>query len=349
MRVGKQVVADPCHRQVGEHFLVVGQALADDAVARGDDDVVVGEHHALGLAGRAGRVEHDRHVATSTEGDLALVKFGIGAIELDTQLLYLLVVVQKVLIIVTQAAGIVVDNLFDLGTALAYLEHLVYLFLVFDQRNLDVGIVEHIGHFVRDRVLVQRHRHRAERLRCGHPPVQARAIVADDGELVAPFQAEAGKSAGERSHLHRDIGPGPGLPDAEIFFTHRVPLRTRLHVVLQQLGEGIECRVLFLRIHEQVFRYYAIAREHIGHRVGGIGCTGPITTLKRGAVKFICGFLPRPAPGDSAIGEVCKAVHRIDARDARTAKQRWRQDCRRYRIGGNLSSEPARPRPWRRL
>ncbi len=140
----------------------------------------------------------------------------------DQDFLQLFEFVQEIVFVVAQSAWIVKNHLLDLGAAIAYLEHLVDLFLVLDQRNPDVGIVEHVGHFIGDRVLVERYRHRAKGLCRGHTPVEARAIIADDGQLVAALQPEARQSAGERADFGRGLGPGPGLPDTEIFFTDRV-------------------------------------------------------------------------------------------------------------------------------
>ena len=69
----------------------------------------------------------------------------------------------------------------DAGATITYLEHLVDLFLVLDQGHFDIGIVEHIGHFIGHRVLVKRHRDCAQSLRRGHAPVKPGAVVADDG------------------------------------------------------------------------------------------------------------------------------------------------------------------------
>jgi len=252
LRVGKQVVADPGHRQVGEHLLVGGQALANDAVARGDDRVVVGQHHALGIAGGARGVKHDADFAAVAGGDFAVVVVGVLAVECLARLLDRLEVVQELLAVLFETAGIVVDDMLDMRTAVEYFEHLVDLLLVLDQRDLDVGIVEHVGHFVGHRILVKRHRHRAERLRRGHAPVESRAVVADDRQLFAALEPEAGESAGERADFDGHLGPGPGLPDTEVLLAHRVAIRALLDVALQQLRKGVERRVLCLLAHRIV-------------------------------------------------------------------------------------------------
>jgi len=65
------MVADPRHGQVGQHVVVGAQSLTCDAVAGGDDHIVIGEHHALGLTGGAGRVENDGEIVAFAGGDFA--------------------------------------------------------------------------------------------------------------------------------------------------------------------------------------------------------------------------------------------------------------------------------------
>jgi CRP/FNR family cyclic AMP-dependent transcriptional regulator len=58
-------------------------------------------------------------------------------------------------------------------------------------------------------------------LRGQHGPVQARTVVADDGQVHAAFEAERRQAASERAHFVAHLRPGPGLPDAEVFFAKR--------------------------------------------------------------------------------------------------------------------------------
>ena len=131
------------------------------------------------------------------------------------------VAVQERLRVVAQAARVVVDDVLELRAAVPDLQHLVDLLLVLDDRELDLGVVQHVDHLLGHRVLVERHRHAAERLRRGHRPVQARAVVADDREVHPALEAERGEPAGERAHLLGDLRPGPGLPDAEVLLARR--------------------------------------------------------------------------------------------------------------------------------
>ena len=121
-------------------------------------------------------------------------------------------------------------------------EQLVDLFLVLDHGEADLGMVEDESHLLGDRVLVQRHRHRAQRLGRGHGPIQPRPVVADNGDLVARLQAERGEAAGQRAHFLGDLAPSPGLPDAQILFPGRRLPGPPARVFRQQLGKSVERR-----------------------------------------------------------------------------------------------------------
>ena len=69
LRVIEIMIADPGERQIGELFVPVCQAVEGDRVARRLHRASRGQHHALGAAGRAGRVEHDRGVVGATSVD----------------------------------------------------------------------------------------------------------------------------------------------------------------------------------------------------------------------------------------------------------------------------------------
>jgi len=60
LRVREEVVPDPRHRQVREHLLVGAQPLLPGAGRAGEDEVPVGEHHALRRAGGPGGVNASR-------------------------------------------------------------------------------------------------------------------------------------------------------------------------------------------------------------------------------------------------------------------------------------------------
>ena len=92
-------------------------------------------------------------------------------------------------VVVAHAALLVVDDVGEARHAVGDREHLVDLLLVLDDRELRAGMREHEAHLVGDRVLIDRHRNSAERLHRAECPIEAGAIAADDGDLVAANQA----------------------------------------------------------------------------------------------------------------------------------------------------------------
>ena len=72
---------------------------------------------------------------------------------------------------------------------------------------VDLGMVEHIGHLVGDRVGIDRHRNGAERLRRAHRPIEPRPVGADDGDLVAALEAELAAGRARRRAPRRAPAP----------------------------------------------------------------------------------------------------------------------------------------------
>ena len=104
LTVGEHIVADPSHRQIGQHDLILAQMLEVRADFRAQQQIVVGEHHALRRAGGAGGVEDDRGVAALAEIDL-FVPAAFAAHADD-----IVIGVQERLAVVPHAARIVVDD-----------------------------------------------------------------------------------------------------------------------------------------------------------------------------------------------------------------------------------------------
>ena len=139
-----------------------------------------------------------------------------------------------------QPARIVVQNVPQLRALTLDLQKLVDLLLVLDDGEPDLGVLQDEGHFLRHRVLIQGHGHASQALRRRHGPVQARTIVADDGEILAALETEFRQPAGERAHFNRHLGPGPGLPDAEILLADCGPVAANSGVMQQQPRKGIQ-------------------------------------------------------------------------------------------------------------
>ncbi len=208
------MLADPRHRQIGQHVLVLAQPLALDRVLRGDDEVVVAQHHALGLAGGAGGVKNDREIGAPTLGDLVGEKAGLRRGECAPLLLHRGVAVEEGLRIVSHAAPVAVEDRLEPGDAFLHREQLVDLFLVLGDGETHLGMVEDEGHLVGAGILVDRYRHAADSLGRRDRPIEAGPVVADDRQLVAALEAHRREAAGEIADLARDLAPGPALPDA---------------------------------------------------------------------------------------------------------------------------------------
>ena len=245
LAVGEDVIADPGHRQVGEQDVVGPEAVELVAVLRRDDDVVVRQHHALGPAGGAGGVEHHADVGALALGDLVeppALGAGVGAHLLAAQLLDVLEGMQVGRVVVREAARLVVDDLLQLRQPIGDRDHLVDLLLVLDDRELHLGVLEHVGHLVGHRVLVDRNGDAAEALHGGEGGIEARAVVADDGHRVAALEPELAQADGEGAHLVAQLRPGPGLPDAVVLVAHGRAVGVLDRVAQQQLGHGVERR-----------------------------------------------------------------------------------------------------------
>src|SRR5207247_10445090 len=89
------------------------------------------------------------------------------------------------------------------------------------------------------RGLVDRARHAAEGLGGHHGPVELRAVVADDGGLVAPGEAERREAEGDQPSLVEVVAPGVGLPDPVVFLTDCDPGSEALGVVSDELRKRV--------------------------------------------------------------------------------------------------------------
>ena len=98
----------------------------------------------------------------------------------------------------------------------ADLLHLVHLLLVARDDHARAAVAQHVGQLLADRVLVERHRHRAHRLRGDHRPIEVRAVAPDHRDVVAGPDPERQQPQRQRLDLGLGLGPGPFLPDAEL-------------------------------------------------------------------------------------------------------------------------------------
>jgi hypothetical protein len=220
------VIADPGERQIGDDLFATAEVIEQIAVARRDDQIVKGQHHPLGTAGGSRGVQKDGEVGALGEVDARLPGRCGSRIRLEFGAPALLDVgdpVQVGVVVIAQPARLVVDDMSEAVQAVRHRNDLVDLLLVFGDRDGDLGVLEHVGHLVGNRVRVDRYRHRALRLDGAHGPVEPGSIRAHDGDFVAALEAEFGQAEREGAHLIEHRIPAPGLPDAQILVSHGRP------------------------------------------------------------------------------------------------------------------------------
>ena len=230
------MVADPGHRQIGEHRVVGGKVVERVGVLGGQDDVVVREHHAFGPAGGARCIEHHADVGPFALGDLVQPPAGgalVAAHFLPSELLHMRERMQVGRIVGCEAALFLEDDRAQFREPIGDGKELVDLLLILHDREFRLGVVQHVGHLVRNRVLVCGHRDAADALHGCKGGVQPRAVVADNGHDVAALEPQFAQANGKCAHLVAHLRPGPRLPDAEILVAHRRPVRV-LHGIAQQ-------------------------------------------------------------------------------------------------------------------
>ena len=230
------MVADPGERQISERDVVFGELVEGDGVGGGADRAFAGEHHALGLAGGARGVEDDGGIAALAGGDLVvepLTDRGIAGqrfAPLGDDVVHR---AQPGVVVVAQAAPLVVDHHLELGQAVDHRLDLVDLLLVFDRGETHVGVRQHESELVGHRVGIDRHRHGAEHLHRHHRPIELRAVAADDGDGLAAPHANPVEADGIGAHDFERLRPGPGLPDAEVLVPHSRPRAEQFGVAHQ--------------------------------------------------------------------------------------------------------------------
>ena len=240
--IGEDMLADPRHWQIGDDLLLVGQPLEFDRRAGGRDQVVEAEHDPLGPPGGARRIQDDRGVGAAEAGNFGGEETRLLPREAAPLLLHPVIGMEVGLVVMAQAPRVAKDHGFEQRAALLDQDQLVDLLLVLDDGETHLGVVEDIGHLIGDRVLVDRHGHAAQGLRRGDRPVEPRAVVADDRQLVAAREPERLKAARERLDLGGNLRPAPALPDAVILLAHRRPLRAQAGMLEQHFRKRIERR-----------------------------------------------------------------------------------------------------------
>ena len=241
LRVVEIMVADPGEGQIGEHLVAVGQPVEGDGVARRGDRALAAQDHALRAAGRAGGVEDDGGVGALAGVDAPVEVGRHGRIgERGASFRHdRLERVQAGLVIVGEAARLVVEQMAKPRQPVADREDLVDLLLVLGDDDAGLGMIEHRGDLVRHRIGVDGDGNGADHLRRRDRPVELRAVRADDGDGVAAIEAEGDQSDGDGARLVVDLRPGPRLPEAEILVAEGGTGASHGGMRPQQLGERV--------------------------------------------------------------------------------------------------------------
>ena len=270
LRIRKQVIADPRHRQIRQHTVRRGKTIEIAAAFCRRDERRMALANALGFAGRPGCVQHDRHVVRFSFRDFLVKETGMREIELAAH--FCDRVVARHAVVMAQSARIVVVDVRKCRNLRLCLEQLVDLLLIFGDRVDDSRIVQHIDKLGCRCILIHRNRDPAERIGCHHRPVQTRPVVTDDREMHPALEALGSEPAGECANLLRDFGPRPCLPDAEILFARRRMMGPHAGVLQQKPWKGVEP---FL--HDSLHDSFLIPRSRAIWRANSaIGkCRGP--------------------------------------------------------------------------
>ena len=204
------------------HPLVV-LVLGDDRVVAADgvDDAGVRMHRALGLAGRARRVDQDRQVFGPARGDapveLARVRLAVAAAELaqggERE--------HAIVVEVAQAFGVEDDDPGEPRQPRAHGERLVELLVVLDEQDPAARVERQVLDLRRrvGRVDAIRDAAAREHGEVGEDPV-------DDGVgknrgAIAGSEAERDQAVADLAHGLGGSRPGPVLPNAELFLAHQ--------------------------------------------------------------------------------------------------------------------------------
>jgi hypothetical protein len=235
------MVADPGERQIGEHFVAVGQMIEGDGVARGGDAALAGEHNALGAAGGAGSEKDRRRGPAPPRRDRRIKR--IGDLCVGERLLsggdHVFERMEARIGIFGKAAFLVIEDMSEARQALGDGKELVDLLLIQDDSHGDVGLAEDGGEFIGDGVGIDGRRRRAKRLRGGDRPIETRPIGADNGDALAFREAEEAQPLRQRAHLAIGFGPAPAAPDSKVLVPESWPVRPNPRMGAHEFGECV--------------------------------------------------------------------------------------------------------------
>ena len=199
------------------------------------------------------------------------------------------------MVVVAQPPRLVVDDEREPGQPVDDRKQLIDLLLILHHRDRHLGVVEDVGHLLRDRVVIDRHWHAAERLRRAHRPIQARPVGADNRHLVVALEAELPQTDRKRAYLLEHLRPGPHLPDAEVLVPIGRTARIKAGIAQQELGERIRASGLGRHGNPPFTAQIPRATRPLCRR-SPAGCSGRIRKWACAEVKSALG-VARPSAG----------------------------------------------------
>src|SRR5262249_18211997 len=108
---------------------------------------------------------------------------------------------QAWLLVVAQAARILIDDVRRESVPRADRQELIVLSLILRDADLGTRAAERGPHLFLAPILKGRHRNGAEHLAGAHGPVKLRPVVTDQRYPVSPLHADRGQSGGNAAHL----------------------------------------------------------------------------------------------------------------------------------------------------
>ena len=233
-------ITHPRHRQIRQNFIACIQMIKLTGILRCLDNVSVREHNAFWLTCRARRVKHD---AGAVIGKLLTALFEVFdqlIISRATLCLDIYKPVQRMVVILTQAAWIDINHMFELMQPILNFDNFVDLLLVLTDHKARTTMLHDISHLFSRGILIQRNGNGTHRLSRNHRPVKMRTVSANDCNKVALIHAEINKPKRQRLDFLLGFGPSPALPDAKFFFSVSRLIGKLPSVTLQQRWNGRE-------------------------------------------------------------------------------------------------------------
>ena len=236
---GVDLLHDPRQRQHRDVFVPglarIGRQVIDAVPQQGAGL----KHGQLGIGRRPrGRAE-DGDIASLPCRHQFLVKVGMLMGDGVAAAAEVVETHQAGIVVLAQAAGVAVDDVFDAGTALGQLQDLVDLLLILGDDDAGPGVVDEVGDLLVEGILIEAEDHGAKGVGRDLATDPRRAVIADEADDIATGDAEVVQAKGHAPHLILIAGPGDFAPDAEFLLPQRHALRPVGGVVGEKLGKGI--------------------------------------------------------------------------------------------------------------